>query len=440
MSYFLEVVCSHLQVWPIIVAVVMGLLSLAIVVKIIPNARGPARGFFPYLLSLTAVPFVVIVIFAALDGTCIVPNAKAAFKEEQKIQNITCYVERKAEMDHLIDEIRPAELHPGGYYLLDGLHGCGKSTIIQRSLSPYSKSGIAHLYIAVTTEEDLAVSLYAKLKLDVYCQGWWSKIHLIMDMQKHACPDDPTDRITYALRVLTEAAELTTEEDGVPPIVVFDNLALVMTMPGGLQTIHKLQDYAKERSDAQSMVILFASSESIVPDILRSRSAKSRLGGEVRIGDITDKEAVGYLTCMCPNTSSDVIHKGVELVGGRFIHLKIASKYLSKQSGLAALRETLFREVETTFFKLPLEIKTVLIAVVQKILQSPTKMIRSVDYDKLVRELTIDQQRLIEMTNFIEIKRRVGVYFASRFVQQFFEEELKVIQEVTGSYTDRLID
>ena len=434
MSYFLEVVCANLA--PIIVTLLVGVLTLAIVVIIKWRVRSE---FFSNLLSVTAVPFVVIFILAALDGTCIVPNAKTAFKKDHEMLTIKCYMERKAEMDDLINELRPMEPHPGGYYLLDGVHGCGKTTIIQRSLSPYSKSGIAHLYIEVTTEKNLADTLYQELKLDVYCHGWWSQITSIVNMQTHVCVNDPTARIKFALRVLTQAAQQTKEEDGVPPVVVFDNLALIMSMPGGLRTIHQLQDYAKERSDKQTMVILFASSESIVPNIMRSRSAKSRLSGGVHVGDITDKEAVNYLTCMCPNISSDVIHKAVDLVGGRFAHLKTASKYLRKQSGLAVLRETLFGEAETTFSKLPLEVKTVFIAVVQYLLQSPTKMIDTVDYDILVRELTIDQQQLIEMTNFIEIKRTKNeVYFASRFVRQFFEEKLnRLIRAIVHPLKDR---
>lgn len=432
MSYFLDVACSHLNSESFNIVVLVTFIT--IVCSSYYLFRRECLAICKAVATMSAIPLILMAIFATLDSNCIVPNAKSAFKEDYQIPNITCYVPRKAEMDNLLETIRPTKPYSIGYYLLDGLHGCGKSTIIQKALSPYSKSGIAHLYIQVTIMTNLADSLYEKLKLDMYCKGWWSKISSFMNMRTHACPDDPVDRIKYALNVLKQAAEQTKEEDGVPPIVVFDNLALILSMPSGLQTIHILQDYAKEMSDIQTMVILFAASESIVPNIMRSRSAISRMSGELRIGDIKDKEAVNYLTCQCPNTSSDVIQKAVQLVGGRFIHLKIASKYLPKQSGLAVLRETLFRNMETTFFKLPLEVKTVLIAVVQNILQSPTKMISRLDYECLVRELTIDQQQLIEKTNFIEIKRRVGVHFASRFVQPYFEEHLKNKEKLNFLY------
>ena len=70
-----------------------------------------------------------------------------------------------------------------------------------------------------------------------------------MKLQSFACPDDPAARMNYALKVLTQAAAETNREDGVPPVVVFDNVAHIMGKPGGLETIHLLQDYAKVMSD-----------------------------------------------------------------------------------------------------------------------------------------------------------------------------------------------
>ena len=53
---------------------------------------------------------------------------------------------------------------------------------------------------------------------------------------------------------------------------------------------------------------------------MQSHSAKSRLRHIIHIGDIMDKEAFEYLTCMCPNASKEYVTKAVELFGGRFIH------------------------------------------------------------------------------------------------------------------------
>ena len=158
---------------------------------------------------------------------------------------------------------------------------------------------------------------------------------------------------------------------------------------------------AKDASDDGFMVVLFVSSESSVPNIIQSRSAKSRLHHTFHISDITGKEAFEYLTCMCPNASKEDFTKAVELFGGRFTRLTYAASALvSGEAGLAILRTTIFKDIETSIIKLPLKVRTVLIVVVQNIMQSPTKMI-TIDnyYDTLARELTEDDLRLINMTN-----------------------------------------
>ena len=65
------------------------------------------------------------------------------------------------------------------------------------------------------------------------------------------------------------------QDDGVPPLVVFDNTAQVLMQPDGVKLIHLSQDTAKDVSDKRYMLVLFASSESSVPNIMKSRSAIS---------------------------------------------------------------------------------------------------------------------------------------------------------------------
>ena len=129
---------------------------------------------------------------------------------------------------------------------------------------------------------------------------------------------------------------------------------------------------------------------------------------------------------MCPNASKEDVTKAVELFEGRFIHLTYAARALvSGEAGLAILRTTIFKDIETSIIKLPLKVRTVLIVVVQNIMQSPTKMI-TIDnyYDTLARELTEDDLRLINMTNILDIEPLEGVFFASRVVETYFKEKL----------------
>ena len=92
---------------------------------------------------------------------------------------------------------------------------------------------------------------------------------------------------------------------------------------------------AKDVSDERYLIVFFSSSENSVPNILRSRSAKSRLFPEdVYIGDISDQAAVDYLTCFCPDIPKQHITATVRLVGGRFVDLVTACKILTSGSDL----------------------------------------------------------------------------------------------------------
>ena len=58
---------------------------------------------------------------------------------------------------------------------------------------------------------------------------------------------------------------------------------------------------------------------------LYKSSSASRLHVYDIATDISFGEAVTYLKCMCPQTSAEVVTDMVKLVGGRFVHLRVAS-------------------------------------------------------------------------------------------------------------------
>ena len=235
MFYTLDVVCSQLNFGPIVAAVVAVFFGMA-------SLTARRFGYVPNiiitsLLTVTTVLLFVVVIFVILDTTCILPNAKSAFKEDYEIPTIKCYVQRKTDVDDFIQRIQSKNIRLDGYYFLEGVHGCGKSTSIQTSLLPYSESGIAHLYLQVTSTKDLTDRLYSKLKITNYCESWWSTIRSFMKVPSPACPDEPAARFKYALDILTLAATEINKEDGFPPLVVFDNMAQIMKTPDDLEII-----------------------------------------------------------------------------------------------------------------------------------------------------------------------------------------------------------
>ena len=52
----------------------------------------------------------------------------------------------------------PNRVHPGGHYLLEGVDGTGKTTVLQ-ALLPFSESGIAHLYVDVREDGNVGANL-----------------------------------------------------------------------------------------------------------------------------------------------------------------------------------------------------------------------------------------------------------------------------------------
>ena len=95
---------------------------------------------------------------------------------------------------------------------------------------------------------DLSVSLYSALKINLYCEGYWSAFHKYINLPSEVCTYDSRDRIKYALRILKQAAFEVYSEDKYPPAVVFDNVAQILKS-SGTEIIHLLQDVAKQVSD-----------------------------------------------------------------------------------------------------------------------------------------------------------------------------------------------
>ena len=320
--------------------------------------------------------------------------------------------------------------------MVEGTHGTGKTTVLRQALLPFSVSGVAHLHVHVGGNGDVGTSLWSALKLEDYCQSSWAKILSYPNVPPHTfiCSSSPSDRLHFALKILTEVAAQISEEDGIPPVVVFDNTAQILNYPDGLKSVHLLQDTAKIVSDEGFMIVLFASSESSIPTIMRSRSSISRLHDVFEVGDITDEEAADYLICMCPNATKDVIAKTVQLIGGRFAHLKTAVGYINRGEA-DQLQTKLFGQIKSSLASVTPKTKTVLFDVVQRILQSPTKRIECCDFTNLVSVLNPDDQRSLDQTNVLMIggeEVAFGCSFIRIFCKRFTRSCLGTKQQTVG--------
>ena len=86
-----------------------------------------------------------------------------------------------------------------------------------------------------------------RFTLQEYCDSKWAMLRSYLKIPSNTGPNDPVARLVYVyvLKVLTVAASEIRHKDGIPPLVIFDNTAQILTKPGGIQTVHLLQDKLK---------------------------------------------------------------------------------------------------------------------------------------------------------------------------------------------------
>ena len=301
-----------------------------------------------FICQMTAIPVVFVAIVIFMDNCCIVPNAKDAFKQGFQNEYTKCLIQRPDIIRKLKNVLQPKSGHPGGYFLLGGLPGCGKTTVLKQ-IAADSASDV--LYVPVGDNGDVSVGLYSALKIDAYCESSWAKLCSFVNFPLESCPKESSARLEYALQILETAA---TE------IYFEDNTAQILKRSDGLHIIHLLQDTAKRISDTKHLIFLFASSESSVPNIVRSRSSVSRLFRTITMADISNEKGVDYLTCMCPNSTKGVITSAVRLVGGRFVDLFTASLIINH--GYAdELEKILLQKLKASLATLPSQVNNALL-------------------------------------------------------------------------------
>ena len=387
------------------------------------------------ILKMTAVLAFLVIGALLLDTVCIIPNAKAAFKAGLPKDSIACFVPRKdivRDIQWTIRRLPSADkppLHPGGYTLIKGQHGCGKTTILKQALT---KSGPGILYVPVDVDGDVSVSLYRSLKVNMYCDGFWPKFLSYLKIPSSICLDDPQSRLKYALQILAQAAAEITQEEGYIPVVVFDNLSQILKQQdfNGIQAVALLQDTAKEMSDKKLLIVVFAASDSSVPNLMRARSSISRLLTTIDIGDITDEQALDYLTCLCDDASNDEIATVVNLVGGRFVDLLNAANVIEiRKHGVNESLEKLLldtlKDLEKTLLNaLPTRVHTAVFKIVRGLLESSTGTLTVAEYASYVKELNQTDRQLIDTMNIFLINSP-DVMFHSRLTKHYFESLYK---------------
>ena len=420
--------CSH-NTFPCFITVTVGIATIASVLL-----RRYGRQLLKETSQWTNVRLVLIscltcVIYLMWRSTlaCEVSMVKAAFLGRYQVpfKPPDCAVNRSDVIRMLADAIQ----HGPQYFLLEGPRGCGKTTTLLYAVNYF---GAGAQYVSVTSFTDFDESLASTVSLQYICRPeFWQHLASYLGFSTSVCANTPLERVRQILQVLDSAAW---EIEGYHPILIIDNIGNLLNKDEGEDILYVLQDFAKEAADKRLLTMLFATSDGRVPDLLRKRSAASRLH-YLYIDDISPEDAIEHLQCLLPTTSKEKLTEAVGLVGGRFAHLRRVYTVFKSGRGMDELRDQLYSDVTSDLERVfgfivnlcgnvTHDLALVTMAIARAILESKDKQITLDELASIVQLYSNEQQqedvkRLLSSNIFME-----GMHYAkfeSTLMQSYFE-------------------
>ena len=368
---------------------------------------------------------VLVAVFAAL-----VVFLCTMLEEQQPMQiefsHPPCFMNNTAMIEHVKDKFK---LHTqnatGMYYLVEGPHGCGKTTALRYAAEVISDN-IA--YVAVDHSADFGMSLANALSIDLGCKESPTGV---IPVKK--CPETLGDRVKRCLNKLEQIQE----EGNSVPVLIIDNVDILVDENS--LVVFTLQAFAKRMADERLLTIYFVSSEGKFKSLLLQKSASSRMVTfPHRKWELSKEEAVRYLHCQCPHVLKDTITKIVDIVGGYFTHLSQVNE-IPKSTAITVdnVKNQLFfinvisKLKELDISQTPPTSKTghaltdVTWSLAKKLLVATNNMIRF-EEDNLWKKLSSDEKNKLERVYIFdidEIKQRIT--FQSTLVHSYFKEVIE---------------
>jgi hypothetical protein len=265
-----------------------------------------------------------LVIFHA-HGTCPSVAVAASFRSGTQADPPLCFQNRSFPVD---------VFHPtfpsGSYVLLEGPHGCGKTTAIQWQAHA---AGAGVVYASVVDATTFGYELASTFHLDD--GSWWTLSSLPISFQSFS-QMNVIDAVSRICDFIRDIGPHLSQELNKPLVLIIDNSARLAKL--NPEVLYLLQDFAKDSADEGWLRVIFSASEGLVPHILQARSSSSRMVVK-EMGDVNSTVAVEYLKCRgIPEATAE---QAVNVTGGRFAMLQQAASSMLAGRSVHSLEETL---------------------------------------------------------------------------------------------------
>ena len=323
-----DVLCNLSNVIIILFIIILGFFFVYMVIKITVFEASPNISWL-VILALLCAPLVL-----CTSEECQLVYIKQRFKKNNtEFSRPPCFCDNTTIIARMKENIK-LQNATGSYYLLEGPHGSGKTTVL---LSAVEAIGNNIVYVSVSQDRDFGLTFANGLSIDLGCSpSIIDGIIYLLGVRNKTCPETLEEKVEVCLDLLEKAMQQIKKGGNPAPILIIDHVNLLLDRSTEkTKVVVNLQDFAKRMADERLLTIYFGSSEGKVHHLFHQQSNGSQLVPYPhRAWDLPYEEAEKYLGCLCPLASHDInITEIINIVGGHFGHIISACAILELKRG-----------------------------------------------------------------------------------------------------------
>ncbi|RIB14117.1 P-loop containing nucleoside triphosphate hydrolase protein [Gigaspora rosea] len=303
------------------------------------------------------------------------------------------------------------------YHVVVGNHGTGKTTVVRQCAREVGKGVI---YVDVPPVLDNFIDNLAKAigySFNEYVSFTESFKRKILGNIESA--EQP--RFFRVLDAFERGARKYKANNSKPPVLILDNISKLGQE--NVKMLQDLQDIAKLYADQGSCIIVFVSSEGLVPRIMMQRSSWSRAEKiPIVIEDLTSKEAFTYLHSKL-GIEEKVTNQLIQLLGGRVRDLREYGNMINRGETFEKVRKIVHRAIKHNFHQAKM-MKGERNHVIGKVIVQELVKNEKIQFDAFIELVNNEQiaDELLKANVFSYNPESEAVTFQSRATEVFARE------------------